>query len=157
MYEVSRITHACMAHRILGHAGRCKQLHGHNYRFTLTLRSPHLDTLEMLMDFGDIKQFWDKWIDENWDHHTILNSRDPLLKYFERAQKNSHALTEALGEAILSYDWNPTAEKMAKFLAENVREHLWRTSKLPTIYEIIVRVEETDGNTASFCMTVQGE
>jgi 6-pyruvoyltetrahydropterin/6-carboxytetrahydropterin synthase len=31
------------------------------------------------LSFGDIKQAFRGWLDENFDHHLLLNSEDPLL------------------------------------------------------------------------------
>lgn len=157
MYSVERSHSACIAHRLLGHQGKCRFVHGHNYVFTVRLESPYLNSLEMVMDFSDIKTFWDKWIDENWDHSIILNKADPLLGYFRKASKNSPVLSEILGDRVIAFDGNPTAERMAEYLAKLVRDYLWRNNVLSKIYTIIISVEETAGNTARFVEVVQGE
>lgn len=155
MYNVERSAHACIAHRLVGHEGKCRFLHGHNYVFTVRLLSPYLNSMDMLMDFGDIKTFWDKWIDENWDHSLILNKADPLLAYFKKASKRSEPLAGILGDRVVEFDDNPTAERMAEFLAKKVRDDLWRMNVLPKIFSIIVTVEETPGNKATFTEVIQ--
>lgn len=155
MYTVERNTHACIAHRLVGHEGKCQFLHGHNYEFKVRLFSPYLNSLSMLMDFGDIKKFWDNWIDENWDHSTILNATDPLLSYFKKASSRSDVLNGIIGQRVVEFDGNPTAERMAEFLAKKVRDDLWKMNVLPKIFSIVVIVEETPGNKATFTEFVQ--
>ena len=45
----------CMGHRVVGHEGKCKNLHGHNYRFTFYCESEELDSIGRVIDFSCIK------------------------------------------------------------------------------------------------------
>lgn len=146
--QVTRECRACIAHRLFGHEGKCKNLHGHNYVFRLTLHSQFLNSLGMVMDFGDIKEYWDKWINENWDHKTIFYSADPIAK----ALKKSALTKELFDSCVVLYAWNPTAENMAAFLVNMVKEALWKANKLHNIDMIEVEVEETVGNSAKYSL-----
>lgn len=149
-FKVSRTCSASIAHRIYGHEGKCKNFHGHNYHFTLSLYSEMLNPLGMVVDFGFIKEIFDKWISENWDHKTILYKEDSLARYFQRSTGTSDTIKTQLSDALVYVDWNPTAENMAFQLFHTVKEQLWKSNLLPTISRIEVSVEETDGNTASY-------
>lgn len=150
MYKVSRRCSASIAHRIYGHQGKCKQLHGHNYHFTLTLFSEQLNVLGMVVDFGDIKEQFDKWILENWDHKTLLFKEDGIARYFKNYEENAPIPRTEISDSIIHTDWNPTAENMAAHLVKVVKDRLWKSNLLPSIFAIQVDVEETDGNTASY-------
>jgi 6-pyruvoyltetrahydropterin/6-carboxytetrahydropterin synthase len=43
------------AHRIAGHPGKCAWLHGHTYHLEVTVSSPTLNPLGMVMDFDDLR------------------------------------------------------------------------------------------------------
>ena len=153
-FKVSRRCSASIAHRIYGHEGKCKNFHGHNYHFTLSLYSEMLNPLGMVVDFGDIKEIFDKWISEHWDHKTILYKEDSLARYYQRSTGTSDTIKSQLSDALVYVDWNPTAENMALYLVSLVKDALWRKNLLPSICTIEVSVEETDGNTASYAESV---
>lgn len=95
------------AHRIIGHSGKCKMLHGHRYVLKATFQSDTLNSLGMIIDFTKIKQKLKKWIDNNWDHNTILNTQDQTL--------GMH-ISKITGQKIFYLQNNPTAENMASYL-----------------------------------------
>ena len=51
-------------HRLLGHRGRCRRLHGHNGRLEVEVAAGALDDLGMVVDFADIKRSVGAWVDE---------------------------------------------------------------------------------------------
>ena len=67
-------------HRVLGHGGRCRHLHGHRYTAEVTVAAPELDELGMVIDFSVLKEKVGGWIDREWDHNMMLHPDDPLLK-----------------------------------------------------------------------------
>ncbi|MBY0228204.1 MAG: 6-carboxytetrahydropterin synthase, partial [Gemmataceae bacterium] len=91
MFSVTREITFCYGHRILGHAGKCRHLHGHNGRVAVTLEAESLDALGMVADFGTIKDTVGKWIAERLDHRMILKRGDPALPALE-----------ALGEPVVA-------------------------------------------------------
>ena len=42
-------------HRVLGHEGKCRHLHGHRGVAEVTVYAPSLDNLGRVVDFGAIK------------------------------------------------------------------------------------------------------
>jgi 6-pyruvoyltetrahydropterin/6-carboxytetrahydropterin synthase len=115
------------AHRVLGHGGKCRHLHGHRYAAEVTLApvaGEGLDALGMVIDFGEIKQVIGEWIDKHLDHNILLHSADPLMKLWEGIA--THGI-QATGESIFdgkdpfmvvidSQSVNPTAENLAILL-----------------------------------------
>lgn len=95
------------AHRVMEHESKCRHLHGHRYVIEASFAAEALDALDRVIDFGVIKQRLGAWIDEHWDHATILNARDREL---------GDAISERTHQRIYYIDGNPTAEKMAEYL-----------------------------------------
>ncbi len=104
------------AHRVQGHEGKCKNLHGHRYAIEATFAATELDDLGRVVDFGVIKERLGNWIDTNWDHTTILYAND------ENLGRAIHAQTH---QTIYYLPTNPTAENMAQYLLHKVCPQLF--------------------------------
>lgn len=125
-----------MGHRVMNHESKCKQLHGHRYRAMLYVREPddRLDELGRVIDFGVIKETVGMFIDEEWDHRTMLCQDDELA----RILGPQHTVIVA---------FNPTAENIAEKLynvaesllephgIEVARVELYETPNCSAIYE----------------------
>ena len=64
--------HIDFAHQIIGHEGKCQNLHGHSGKYTVTIettigRPSYINELGMLIDFQDIKKYM-KIVEEKYDH-----------------------------------------------------------------------------------------
>lgn len=117
MIKCSRRIEFDAAHRIIEHESKCKMLHGHRYVLEVTFIAENLDKLGRVVDFGVIKNIIGKWIDDNWDHNTILNVRD---------RKLGDDITKVTGQKIYYLDYNPTAENMARHLFEKICPELFK-------------------------------
>jgi 6-pyruvoyltetrahydropterin/6-carboxytetrahydropterin synthase len=102
-------------HRVHGHESKCAHLHGHNYRFHLTvaptpddicLRPDGLDCIGRVLDFGVIKQRLCMWLEDTWDHKFLLWEQDPFA--------NTLRKLDPLGVVLVPF--NPTAENMGAYL-----------------------------------------
>ena len=131
MYRVTREIHFCYGHRLLNYDGKCRNLHGHNGRAVVTLEGPSLDTLGMLVDFSQIKQILQKWIDDTIDHKMLLHRDDPVLAYLQKQN-----------EPIVVLDVNPTAENIAKLIFDSAR-----AANLPVVE---VTLWETENSFATY-------
>lgn len=116
-------------HRVLGHGGKCRHLHGHRYAVEITVQAERVDNLGMVIDFGQIKERVGAWIDENLDHRLILNPDDPQALHMQA--------TEEIPPYLMPQGENPTAENLAKLIF-GVSERM-----LPTFHIVGVRVWET--------------
>jgi 6-pyruvoyltetrahydropterin/6-carboxytetrahydropterin synthase len=111
MFRVTREIAFCYGHRLLNYEGKCRHLHGHNARAVVTLRGAELDSLGMLVDFVDIKERLQSWIEENLDHNMLLSAGDPILPVLRDR-----------GERVYVMDCNPTAENIARLIFHKARE-----------------------------------
>jgi len=59
------------AHRLCGYLGACSNLHGHNWKVRVGLKTDKLDEIGMAMDFGIIKSILQSILDEL--DHAYLN------------------------------------------------------------------------------------
>ena len=147
MFRVSREIDFCYGHRLLGHEGKCRHLHGHNGRVIITIEADRLDDRGMVFDFSDIKRTVNRWIDEHLDHQMILRRDDPAVPVLEE-----------LGEPMFLLEGNPTAENIARLIFDFataaglpvVEVRLWETPRCCAAYcldqtpEAIIPMEETD-------------
>ena len=74
------------AHRIAGHPGKCAWLHGHTYHLEVTVSSPTLNPLGMVMDFDDLRDVVRKAVLDLWDHATLLAADDALAPAIRAVQ-----------------------------------------------------------------------
>ena len=99
------------AHRVCEHESKCKNLHGHRYAVEASFCAESLDRLGRVVDFGVIREDLGAWIDENWDHTTIL---------YEKDRKLGENIAEITGQRIFYLPVNPTAENMADYLLREI-------------------------------------
>lgn len=123
MYSVTKQIDFCYGHRLLDYDGLCQHPHGHNAVAEIEVRAESLDRLNMVVDFGDIKDLVKAWIDRELDHRMILRHDDPLVKVLQE-----------MGEPVYLLDSNPTAERIARLLFDVCHEHGLAVSKV-TVWE----------------------
>jgi len=131
MYRVTRELTFCYGHRLVGHGGKCKYLHGHNARVLVTLEAARLDGQGMVVDFGTLKQVVGGWLDERLDHRLILQASDPLVPTLRAA-----------GESFVTIEEPPTAEVLARMIFDFVAGQgfpvvevtLWETDACQATY-----------------------
>ena len=110
MFKVTKVIQFCYGHRLLNYEGKCRYLHGHNARVEIELSAPSLDPRGMVMDFVEVKQRIQGWIDTALDHKMILNKADPILPALVAAK-----------EPLVPFDGNPTAEALAKLVYDHAK------------------------------------
>ena len=154
-FQATRFHDFCCGHRVVGHEGKCRNLHGHNYRVFFTVEagrvpmggaglSPlpekQLDKVGRVVDFSVIKELG-VWLEEYWDHKMLMWSQDPLLAIMD---DQVQPLTGPVG--IVEVPFNPTAENIAQFLVETVGPRV-----LPEGIRLVkVVIEETRKCSASY-------
>lgn len=108
-YKVHRYHDISCGHRVYGHEGKCRHLHGHNYRihFTCVAGDGGLDGVGRVIDFSQVKSKLCMWIEENWDHHFLVWEKDPMWSYLLD-----------LDPTVVVTPFNPTAENIAQHLVE---------------------------------------
>jgi 6-pyruvoyltetrahydropterin/6-carboxytetrahydropterin synthase len=106
-----------MGHRLsLQPESKCFHLHGHSWYVTLFIYGPMDPTTGMVMEFGEVKRRWRGMLDTEYDHHMLLNSKDPLFNYIM-----PHVQAVKRWGITTLEDRDPTVENFAA--------HLYRTAK----------------------------
>ncbi|QDT05600.1 6-carboxy-5,6,7,8-tetrahydropterin synthase [Rubripirellula lacrimiformis] len=101
----------CAGHRLVGHEGKCQNLHGHNYVVEVYVTGQEQDAVGRILDFKKLKQSINGWLDKNWDHTFILWDKD---------ENGLAAIRSSQPHRIYELDCNPTAENMAIHFLEVV-------------------------------------
>lgn len=131
MFTITKEVYFCYGHRLMGHPGKCRRLHGHSVKAAITLAAPELNEQGMVCDFADISEMATAYIDAELDHNLLLHRNDPLVPMLEQA-----------GERFVALDEHPTAEFLAKIIYLHIKSRglnvlsvtLWETSSACATY-----------------------
>lgn len=82
------------AHNLRGYKGKCEDLHGHNWRIEVIVKSEELNNIGIVVDFKELKQKLNAVLEEM--DHKYLNK----LAYFKKV--------------------NPTSENIAKYIYQKL-------------------------------------
>ncbi len=130
------------AHTLEGYDGACREIHGHSYKFFVTIkgepvsdeRSPKYG---MVMDFGELKRIVHEQVVSPFDHAFVLR----------RSPENSR-LYEVLRdrfERIVMVDFQPTCENLLGEFARRIQRQLPEGVKLHAL-----RLHETTSSYAEW-------
>lgn len=146
MITVTKTYRAEIAHRLMNYTGKCAHLHGHSYRFEVTVRSAEPDGAlnqrlaegdGMLLDFKFVKRAIEKVI-EPYDHSLVLYRDDPLVSEVYGGSPGIRFSADNQEARLHVWAVNPTAENMAHIFARNIN------NLLPTHFKVThLRVWET--------------
>ena len=90
MFEVTVEETFAAGHALRGYKGKCENVHGHNYRVQISVEGPELDSIGLLVDFGDVKKLM-RAVVAKLDHRFINDlppfdvvnpSAENMAKYF---------------------------------------------------------------------------
>lgn len=113
MLTANRYHDISCGHRVVGHEGKCRFMHGHNYRIHFYCKANELDSIGRVIDFSVIKDKLCLWLENNWDHQFLYWLGDSVIT--EIADKPG-----IFAISFVPVEFNPTAENMAKYLVEEV-------------------------------------
>ena len=142
------------AHFITLAGHQCESLHGHNYRIGVTVEGDLDPECAFVVDFGVLKRILAPHV-KAVDHRVLLPRHNPKLELSEEGDRlNVRYLGEARfvfprSNCVLLPIANTTAELLAEYFAERVREDLTRegAARLDTLE---LEVEESPGQ-SGFC------
>jgi 6-pyruvoyltetrahydropterin/6-carboxytetrahydropterin synthase len=102
-----------IAHRLYRHVGKCKNLHGHSYKFEFFCSSNGLNESGMVADFSEVKDILAGWLDKSWDHRLMIFHKDPIANQLKE-----------LDNSIVITSFNPTVENISKKIIEEIAPKL---------------------------------
>ena len=85
----------CAGHRLVGHEGKCRNLHGHNYVLEVFVTGREQDSIGRILDFKMLKERVNGWLDENWDH-TFFFGRKTKTDWMRFARHSPIASTNSV-------------------------------------------------------------
>ena len=130
------------AHRLIkGYEGKCKHLHGHDYMLEITISAEQLDQYDFVMDFDVIKENFNQWIQDHWDHGTLVSEADQALLGFVKKEKQKYF--------VLAGNKNTTVECLAEFLFEKFTRILEKLDNGSGLRLMEVRVFESQTASAT--------
>ena len=133
-------------HRIPNHRSKCRNLHGHRYRWEAELKG-EVVTREgaseegMLIDFGDVSKILEEYIHDVVDHVFIVYENDAEAMRALSVMGESHK--------TLVVPFVPTAENLAKWAFSIVEPHI-NTSYGNRLSLVSFHVRETPKSWASW-------
>ncbi len=117
------------AHALYNYDGKCSRLHGHSYKFFVTIKGSPIEDennpkLGMVMDFGMLKQIVNQQIINLYDHSVMFykKSEESALKDSSAIFKNTHV-----------FDFQPTCENLIIYFAEKLKNQLPKNVKLHSL------------------------
>lgn len=130
------------AHALYGYDGKCKNIHGHSYKLSVTvIGTPISDSTSvkygMVIDFGDLKKIVASEIVNKFDHATVFNKNTPHLELAKELEKRDHN--------VILVDYQPTSEMMLVDFAEKINNRLPENVKLHSL-----KLQETGTSNAEW-------
>ena len=116
--KIGKVIQWDMGHRVLNHRSVCKGLHGHRYKAEICVEGDLVEKKDaseegMVIDFADIKNTAQKFIQEELDHAFMVWEKDiELLEFF----KNSK------GHKPVIVPFTPTAENVAAYIFNELKD-----------------------------------
>lgn len=115
----------------MNHPGKCRNLHGHSVKASITVKREQLNEQSMVCDFSEIRDCAETYIERQLDHNFLLHQDDPVIPLLEQNQERFMVLEE-----------HPTAEVLAKMIFLHLKSSgfdveqvaLWETASAYACY-----------------------
>ena len=142
----------CSGHFISYEGDKCERLHGHNYRAAVEIEGT-LDENHYVFDFIMLKNRT-KLITDELDHRMMLPTKNRVILLEEssksvRVRYKDREWVFPRDDCVLLPIENTTAELLARYIADRLREDLRKTYRyVPGALR--VEVEESFGQSATY-------
>lgn len=114
------------AHHIPDHPGKCRHLHGHNYRIRVFMAAEKLDAIGMVIDFSKIKAMM-KDVVGHFDHR-VINDFPPFDELHPTAEQLSEYVYRGIAERVVAAEDPSRQVRVA-------RVEVWENDTSCAIYE----------------------
>ena len=140
--RITKQFHFETGHALYGYDGKCKNVHGHSYKLSVTvIGTPISDTKNvkfgMVIDFGDLKKIVASEIVDEFDHSTVFNKNTPHIELANELEKRGHS--------VILVDYQPTSEMMLIDFAKKIKNRLPKTIQLHSL-----KLQETGTSSAEW-------
>lgn len=103
------------AHQLIGHKGKCSNLHGHTYKLEVVLKGvPSVAEGQsdegFVIDFSDIKTTVQQMLVDRLDHAFLAMGNEPVLETLK-----------ATGSKVALLSFRTTAENMSAYIAYELK------------------------------------
>ena len=129
-------------HALYGYDGKCKNVHGHSYKLSVTvIGSPITDLsnvkLGMVIDFTDLKKIVKEEVVDQFDHATVFNQTTPHIELAKELKDRGHH--------VILVDYQTTSENMIVDFAARIK------SRLPEGINLFsLKLQETESSFAEW-------
>lgn len=131
MHIITKEVYFCYGHRLMHHSGKCKNLHGHSVKASISIKSETLNEQAMVCDFADVREAVENFVDAHLDHNFLLHKDDPIIPALIANQ-----------ERFMALDDHPTAEVLSKMIYRHLQQQglavdqvvLWETASAYACY-----------------------
>jgi len=110
MYELKIEDAFASAHNLRGYQGACEELHGHNWKIEVIVRTDKLNDIGLAIDFKDLKQATSEVIDAL--DHKYLNELPPFKDENPSSENIARHIFREVGKRIA-----PTGVRVYKVTA----------------------------------------
>lgn len=129
-------------HALYGYDGKCKNVHGHSYKLSVTVIGIPITDSEnvkfgMVIDFTDLKKIVKEEIVDQFDHATVFNKNTPHLELANELITREHH--------VILVNYQPTSENMVIDFAQRIKNRLASNIQLHSL-----RLQETDTSFAEW-------
>jgi 6-pyruvoyltetrahydropterin/6-carboxytetrahydropterin synthase len=127
-----------MAHALYGYDGPFKNIHGHTYVLSVTLKGKVLHKLGhpkdgMVIDFTDFKKIVNETVCEIFDHSLVLNANSPHME-IEGLKENFEKLNYVLYQPSCENLLIDFMSRISSALPESVSISNLKLEETPTSY-----------------------
>ena len=129
-------------HALHGYDGLCKNVHGHSYKLSVTVKGQPINDPShvkngMVIDFSDLKKIVREEIVYPFDHATVLNISTPHIDLANEMEKRGHK--------VIRVNYQPTSEMMVIDFAEKIKARLPKNITL-----VALKLRETETSFAEW-------
>ncbi len=139
MFSVTKKMKFEACHRLsLPYESGCTNLHGHSYKVEVTVECDELNKEGFIIDFTHLKPI-QKWLDNNWDHATIISTHD----------NDVDSIKKICGKHYMFDYTNVSAEFMCAHLHRETVEIISREF-IDREFNVKIKIYETANNFAEY-------
>ncbi len=129
-------------HALYGYDGKCKNVHGHSYKLSVTVIGQPITTSShvkfgMVIDFSDLKKIVKEEIVDVFDHATVFNQNTPHVELANELKNRGHH--------VILVNYQPTSENMVLDFSEKIKARLPKHIQLHSL-----KLQETESSFAEW-------